>query len=57
MKNELEFKLIRPARKSGGDRYEYGKEKIAGHMVIYFPQEYSRAEGAPFPIIKVTLEA
>jgi len=40
---KVKFQLTRPARSKGGDRYEgnlVGKERP---MVIYIPQEISRA--------------
>ena len=46
--------LTRPARKSGGDRYE---AQLGGDtMVIYVPQVISRPEGQPLEKIKVTFE-
>jgi len=42
---EFKFKLTRPAKKLGGDRYEYGKKGDAEWMVIYFPQFISRKGG------------
>ena len=44
------MELTRPARKAGGDRYE------SEDMVIYIPQEISRANGKPLEKIKVTFE-
>lgn len=63
MKIELDFNLTRPAKKSGGDRYEHGVEKSPEHMVLYLPQfisrerELSHAKGMPFSTVKVTIEA
>ena len=52
---ELIFKLTRPAKKSGGDRYEHGVEGDKDYMVIYIPQFISRKEG-PKLEIKVIFE-
>ena len=45
METKLKFKLTRPARKLGGDRYEYGKKGDKDFMVLYFPQSISRKGG------------
>ena len=42
---KLKFVLTRPARKSGGDRYECGKKGDQDFMVIYIPQYISRKGG------------
>jgi len=55
MKVDLDFVLVRPAKKSGGDRYEHGVEKTPEHMVLYLPQTYSRPMGTPLPELTVTL--
>ncbi len=47
-----EVKLTKPARKSGGDRYE----AVDGSLTIYIPQDISRPEGAPVMNIKITFE-
>ena len=39
----LVFKLTRPARKLGGDRYEADVDGEAKPMVIYVPQSISRS--------------
>ena len=41
----LVMKLARPARKSGGDRYE-GKTPEGEDLTLYFPQSISRATTA-----------
>lgn len=46
MSTELIFKLTRPARKQGGDRYE-SEIGEPNPMVIYVPQKFSRKEGVP----------
>jgi len=48
MKVEEIVDLKRPARKSGGDRYESPN----GEFVIYIPQYISRPEGVPLDPIK-----
>jgi len=53
---KLTFKLVRPAKKSGGDRYEHGKEGEPDWMVIYVPQSISRKEGNPKGSLEVTIE-
>ena len=45
METKLKFKLTRPARKQGGDRYECGKKGDPNFMVLYFPQSISRKGG------------
>ena len=44
---KLTFELVRPAKKSGGDRYEYGKKETNDLVVIYIPQFISRKKGVP----------
>ena len=44
MSIELKFKLTRPARKQGGDRYEAEVGEVHP-MIIYVPQKISRKEG------------
>jgi hypothetical protein len=56
MKLTLTFKLTRPAKKAGGDRYETLIEGEAKPMVIYVPQKISRPEGAPSQSLTVTIE-
>ena len=53
MKAIYEMILTRPARKSGGDRYETGD----GMIVFYLPQEHSRESGKPIEKIKLTIES
>jgi len=51
------FKLARPAKKSGGDRYEYewgpGSDKP---FVIYIPQFISRKDGKPCNEVEVVFK-
>ena len=51
MKTTLTFTLTRPARKSGGDRYETGMS--GERFVIYIPQEISRSDGNPVEEITI----
>lgn len=44
-KAEFKFKLVRPAKNLGGDRYECGKKGDPEWMVFYIPQFVSRKEG------------
>ena len=52
---ELIFKLIRPARKEGGDRYEATLKGESKPFVIYIPQSISRASGVPFDVVNITI--
>lgn len=48
-----EVKLVRIAKKAGGDRYE----SSGGGFIVYIPQAISRPDAVkPFPRIKVTFE-
>lgn len=49
MKEDFKFKLTRPARSSGGDRYEFGKKGDELWMVFYIPQLISRSESDSLP--------
>ena len=42
METKLKFKLTRPAKKDGGDRYEHGMKGEKEFMALYFPQSISR---------------
>lgn len=53
---KFKFKLIRPAKKLGGDRYEHGKKGELEFMVIYVPQFISRKGGEIKKEIEVTFE-
>ena len=44
-KAEFKFKLVRPANKQGGDRYESGVKGNTEWMVFYIPQFVSRKGG------------
>ena len=50
------FKLVRPAKSNGGDRYEHSTKGSEDHMVFYFPQSISRKEGKPIKEITITIE-
>jgi len=50
---KLTFKIERPARKSGGDRYEC--EQYPGWQV-YFPQSISRKDTKIKKLIKIELK-
>ena len=52
MKVQEVVDLKRPAKKSGGDRYESPNQEF----VIYIPQYISRPEGKPLASIKITFE-
>lgn len=52
----IKFKLTRPAKSSGGDRYEHGVERTPDFMVIYVPQRISREGGEIKKEITVTIE-
>jgi hypothetical protein len=51
MKTEIIFRLERPAKSKGADRYE--AEKLADFK-IYVPQEISRESGSK-PVDKITI--
>lgn len=55
---KLLFKLVRPAKKAGGDRYEVTIEMEAKPFVLYVPQSISRAMGGSVVAseIEVTFE-
>ncbi len=50
---KIKFHLVKPARKSGGDKYE-SSEGVS--MTIYIPQTISRPKGAPVQTFEVTFE-
>ena len=56
----LIFKLVKPARSRGGDKYEADLRGTEFSplkdrpFVIYFPQEISREKGSPAPEMRVT---
>jgi len=52
----LTFKLTRPAKKAGGDRYEAAVEGEVNPMVIYIPQTISRTSGQAKLSVEVTIE-
>ena len=53
---KLQFKLVRPAKKQGGDRYEHGIKGDADFMVIYLPQSISRTESGIKRGLTITIE-
>ena len=53
---ELKFKLTRPAKKNGGDRYEHGTEGSNDFMVIYVPQFISRENGEVRKELTITFD-
>jgi hypothetical protein len=56
LKTVIVFKLERPARKSGGDRYE--SQGVIADYQIYVPQQISRpAGGKPVNLITLTFES
>ena len=63
MTTKLHFKLTRPARSKGGDRYEADLKGEDKPIVFYFPQKISRASkdglgylDVPANTIAVTVE-
>lgn len=52
----LKFKLTRPAKSGGGDRYEHGVKDDENFMVIYIPQSISRKDAKVRPEVTVTIE-
>ena len=53
---ELQFRLTKAARSTGGDRYECGQKGESFWMVIYVPQSISREGGTIKDTLKVTIE-
>lgn len=53
----FEFKLARPAKSQGGDRYESAVEGEAKPWSIYVPQSISRSSGSPAESYAVTLKS
>lgn len=55
---KLTFKLIRAARKFGGDRYEHNWEGNPNDkIVVYVPQMISRKSSEPVEVIDITFES
>jgi hypothetical protein len=53
----MKFDLVRPARSSGGDRYECGRKGDPEWMTIYVPQHISRPNGGqPVGMLEVTIK-
>ena len=50
---ELEFKLDKPAKRAGGDKYICVQHD---DFNIYIPQYYSRVDGEPMKKIKIIIE-
>ena len=48
----MEFKLLKEARFSGGDKYVCSADE---KFVIYFPQRLCRLNGKPLPIMKIRI--
>jgi hypothetical protein len=53
--NEMKFRLVRRAKVSGADLYEYSQEGAKDWMVIYIPQSISRKEGEPKEVITISI--
>lgn len=53
---EFTFTLTRPAKSSGGDRYEHEQKGHEMHMVFYIPQVISRPNGIPLHKLTITIE-
>uniref|UniRef100_A0A6M3K078 Uncharacterized protein n=1 Tax=viral metagenome TaxID=1070528 RepID=A0A6M3K078_9ZZZZ len=51
----LRFKLVRPAKSNGGDRYEHSTKGDGEWMVIYIPQTISRKGGSPAKELNITI--
>ena len=57
MQEKLNFVLVQPARKSGGDKYEGNVEGEDRPFAIYVPQSISREAGAgPRQRLTITIE-
>jgi len=53
---EVIFKLVKPAKSVGGDRYEAeGIQQMGKPWTVWFPQEISRKTGTPTKEIKITI--
>ena len=51
---KVELTLTRPARKSGGDRYEGELEE--SQITFYVPQSLSRVEGEPRKTLTLSIQ-
>ena len=51
------FKLARPAKSQGGDRYEVAVEGEVKPWAIYVPQSISRSGGSPAESLAVTIKS
>lgn len=56
MKKTFLFALTKPARSSGGDRYEHGKKGDKEWMAFYLPQSMTREDGVPAAELEITIE-
>lgn len=56
MKHTLDFKLVREAKRGGGDRYEYGTKGNIDWTVFYVPQMFSRVAGMAKGRLNITIE-
>lgn len=57
MKVTRTFKLERPARKSGGDRYAQTGQGKSIAQVVYIDQDVSRPDGGrPVDTLEITVE-
>jgi len=54
---KIKMKLVKPARKSGGDKYEGAIPTTGDTLTIYFPQSISRPKGSePIKELEITVE-
>jgi hypothetical protein len=57
MKTVRVFKLVRPAKNKGGDRYEALTSDHGGEqMTFYVPQVVCRLDGVPAKTLTITIE-
>ena len=57
MKHALDFKLVKPARSSGGDKYEVSIPGVPQSFSIYVPQKISRPNGSTaLDMLRITIE-
>ena len=53
----FDFKLTRPAKSQGGDRYEVTVGGEAKPWAVYFPQSISRSGGSPDESLAVSIKS
>ena len=53
---KVTLKLIKPAKRKGGDRYEVDISGEISPLSIYFPQTISRVDGEPKKEITITID-